>query len=220
MAIVQPSSGEAPQIPDGLYTLKILSATQGMRDNYEDKSILEPFLRVQVQVADTEDEEGKEIVLRTDMTLKWSAGGKFPASTLYLYANAFGVSPGPDMPFDTDLLVNRVAQGMVKTPPEGGWPAVVRDSLMPVKAVKGQPQPIDFSKMSLPQSQKAQEAPSEATPFDTAPLGDDLDLIQDEAKKIGYSMKEIIDVAQSEFGKKPADLDAAERDRFRIALGV
>ncbi len=220
MAIVSPG-GDAPQMDEGLYTFKIIETKQAVRQDDTFGKAGEPVLEVYCEMADTEDEDGNPIVLRPIVALKFSQGGKFQPSTLFLLAKAAGVLPPEGQPFDTDLLEGRVMQGMVRQE-EGKWPRIEPKSLMPVKAVKGQPVPIDFSKMSLPQSQKAQEAPSEGAdataPWDIDPNA--VATIIEQARAIGFSPKEIIDVAQSEFGKKPAELTAEERDRFRIALGV
>ncbi len=84
------------------------------------------------------------------------------------------------------------------------WPKIVPESLMPVKAVKGQPVPADIPP---PWDDGTEEVKALAP-------------IIEEARAIGFSMKEIIDVAQSEFGKKPDALSDEEIDRFQVALGV
>lgn len=142
MAIVEEGSGEAPVIDDGLYELTVVSAITGIRegpDKYNPEVVDAPIVHVNMAVGGTEDEEGKPIVLRSTMNLKFSRGGSYPPSTLFLYAQAFGVAPPQGTPFDTDWLVGKKAQGMVRTEEEGKWPKVINESLIPVKKNGGTP---------------------------------------------------------------------------------
>lgn len=134
MAVVPESSGEAPKIKDGPYSLTVVSAITGIRegpDKYNPEIVDAPIVHINMAVGGTRDEDGNEIVLRSTMNLKFSRGGSYPPSTLYLYARAFGVVPEVGELFDTDWLVGKKAQGMVRTDKEGTWPKVVNESLVP-----------------------------------------------------------------------------------------
>ncbi len=136
MAIVEEGSGEAPVIADGPYTLTVVSAITGIRegpDKYNPEIVDAPIVHVNVAVGDLVDEDDKPIVLRSTMNLKFSRGGTYQPSTLYLYAVGFGVCPPEGTPFDTDWLKGKQATGIVKTEKEGKWPAVVAESLIPAK---------------------------------------------------------------------------------------
>lgn len=208
MAIAEPSTGDAPEIEDGLYELTCVNVS----DPFEEKDFagtkMIKKVRIFMQVHGTDDGEGNEVVLDPKVNLKWSPGGDYPASTLYLYATALCGPQDPDIAFDTDNLKRKSAKGMIKTE-AGKWPRIEPKSLLPIK--KG----------------KATASAIEDVPFDTEPplrdaLADAAALatIVDEAKKIGFSMKEITDVCQSEFNKPMKELTAEERERFRKALGV
>lgn len=125
MAYVAPGTGEAPVIEDGLYEVTCVGLEElEMADEYSNG---EPRakLKVKLQVHGTDDGDGKEVILDPLMNLKWSAGGKYPASTLFTYATAFCGPQNGDIGFDTDTLKGKKAQALIQTEP-GKWPKVTQ----------------------------------------------------------------------------------------------
>lgn len=125
MAIVQPGTGEAPVIEDGLYEVTCIDLEElEMADEYSNGE-LRPKVKVRLQVHGTDDGDGNDVVLDPLMNLKWSAGGKYPASTLFTYATAFCGPQDGNFPFDTDDLMDKKAQALIQTEP-GKWPKVTQ----------------------------------------------------------------------------------------------
>ena len=197
MAIVNEGSGDIPNVDAGLYTFKIVKTKSDVRQDDTFGNAGDPVLEIYCELADVVDEEGEPIVLRPIVNLKFSRGGKFQPSTLYLFAKAAGVAPPEGQPFDTDLLEGRVLQGMVQQE-EGKWPRIEPKSLMPVK-VKAM-------------SQKAQEAPSEAAvPWQEDVV--DADTVSAWWKDIlgqGFERKAIVDLSKEMFERLPGELSADE----------
>jgi hypothetical protein len=218
MTIVEEGSGEAPEIEDGLYDLTVISAVTGIRegpDKYNPEIIDAPIVHINMAVGDYVDEDGKPIVLRSTMNLKFSRGGSYPPSTLYLYAVAFGVCPAQGTPFDTDWLQGKKAQGMIRTEEEGKWPRVVNESLIPAK--KGSAQKA---------ATKPQEARQAAEPPFDVDDDDDAKALSSwwaETRKQGITRAQVNEMSQALFeGKLPAELEPPGRAHLmeQLLIGV
>ena len=206
MAIAEPSTGDAPEIEDGLYDITCVDVSEPFEElDFNGKKMISK-VRIFFQVHGTDDGEGNEYVLDPKVNLKWSPGGTYPASTLFLYATALCGPQDGDIPFDTDNLKGKSARATIKTE-AGKWPRI--SDLMAPK--KGKAAPVDDTPFDTDDKPPLKDALAEAAA---------LAAIVDEAKAIGFSMKEITDVATSTFGKPPKDLTADEREQFRKALGV
>lgn len=210
MAIVEEGSGEAPQISDDMYTLTVVSAITGIRegpDKYNPEIVDAPIVHINTAVGDLKDDDGNPIVLRSTMNLKFSRGGTYQPSTLYLFAVAFGVCPEPGTPFDTDWLKGKKARGMVRTEKEGTWPKVIPESLIPMPKTKAVETP-PFDAPSVPVG--GAEPPLADALAEAAALTDWTESLHVH----GYSTKELIDHAMSKYQKPLKDLTAAQRDEL------
>ncbi len=208
MAIVQPGSGDVPEVAPGLYTFRIIDTEQDVRQDSDFGKAGDPILKIYCELADVADDEGAPIVLRPIVALKFSQGGKYQPSTLYLYAKAAGVLPKEGQPFDTDLLEGRVLQGMVQQE-EGKWPRIEPKSLMPVKAVKGQPVGLDTAELNRRiDAQKAADTP----PWEGEIVASDLvSTWWKERLDEGFQRKAIVDLCKEMFsGRVPGELNAEE----------
>lgn len=209
MTIVEEGSGEAPVIEDNMYTLTVVSAVTGIRegpDKFNPEVVDAPIVHINTALEGTADDEGNPIILRSTMNLKFSRGGTYQPSTLFLFAQAFGVVPEVGTPFDTDWLKGKKARGMVRTGTEGKWPKVIPESLIPMpkaSGVKAPTSPVEGAEPPL--SDALAEAAALANWFE-------------EIKSIGYSTKEILDRATGKYGKTPKDMTAAERDALAKEL--
>ncbi len=205
MSVVSPSTGDAPEVEDGLYTLRILRHEDAVRSNDDEYDPGAPIVKVYVALEDTDDGEGNEIILRPIMNRKWSAGGKYPASTLYLYAKAFGVAGDPKEAFDTDWLDGARARGMVKTETVGGWPKIEAKSLLPM---------VKRGAQSAPR--KAQEAAPASLPGEDASLAAQADANALasfwEAAETEADRGTVSEMADTMFGKTVSKLTTSERD--------
>ena len=216
MSLVEESKGTAPQIPDGVYTFQITDVIDGIRQSDTFGKAGEPTVTLRCLIMGILNEEGEDVYLDPLLARKFSRGGKYQPSNLYLFAKGAGVVPPEGYPFDTDLLNGRVLMGKIETE-VGKWPKVVPEALMPVKAVKGQPVPL---------GQKAQEAPSEGADAPPWAEGDALAeaeaLAQWFASLISLNLKrdDIVDAALDVFGKPPKNLTAAEREQLGKSLRV
>ena len=219
MALVEEGSGEAPIIEDNMYTLTVVSAVVGIRegpDKFNPEVVDAPIVHINTALEGTEDDEGNPIVLRSTMNLKFSRGGTYQPSTLFLFAQAFGVVPDVGTPFDTDWLKGKKARGMVRTETEGKWPKVIPESLIPMPKGNGRNAPSAVQEARQPSN-------VDDVPFDTVPaLADQLAEAAalanwfEEVKGIGYTTKEILDHCKAQYdGRLPKDLTADER----VALG-
>lgn len=116
MSVIQPGgSGDAPEIPDGLYTATIKAVKDITLDQPDTFGNQE---KVEIQVAFT-DIDGEAQTLEPRVNRKW--GEK---ATLFSIAMACGIDVGPHEPFDTEQLVGRKVNVLVETPDEGKWPRV------------------------------------------------------------------------------------------------
>jgi hypothetical protein len=211
MAIAEPSTGDAPEIEDGMYNLTCTDVSDPFEEMDFNGQKKIKKVRIFIQVHGTDDGEGGEVTLDPKVNLKWSSGGDYPPSTLYLYATALCGPQDGDIPFDTDNLKGKSCQGMIKTE-AGKWPRIEPKSLLPLKKGKG----IDFSK--LPIASNAAKVESDDVPFETdaSPLNAWLDAM----KGVGFSTKEIIDLCKSRFEKMPKDLSDLERGLLSTEYGA
>lgn len=132
MAIAEPSTGDAPEIEDGLYDMTCTDVSDPFEEmDFNGKKKIKK-VRIFLQVHGTDDGEGNEVTLDPKVNLKWSAGGDYPPSTLFLFATALCGPQDPDVGFDTDNLKNKSCQGMIKTE-TGKWPRIEPKSLLPLK---------------------------------------------------------------------------------------
>ena len=125
MPVVQPSvGGKAPELEDGLYAVTCIGVDAKVVENdpYGNNEKLEFHL----QLDDKLDEEGEAIVLDPRINLKWNE-----KSTLYKYAQAFGLNAQPNEPFNTDAFKGKRARALIQTETAGNWPRV--KDLMPIK---------------------------------------------------------------------------------------
>lgn len=116
MSVIQPGgSGDAPEIPDGLYTATI----KGVKDiTLDQPDTFGNQEKVEIQVA-FRDVDGNDQTLEPRVNRKW--GEK---ATLFSIAMACGLDIGPHEAFDTEELVGRKVNVLVETPDEGKWPRV------------------------------------------------------------------------------------------------
>lgn len=125
MPVVEPSVGDVPIIEDDLYDFTILGTEVTEKADKFSGGKKVKKLRVSMQMHGTDDGEGNELVLDPLINLKWSAGGDYPASTLYLLATAVCGPQDPDIPFNTDTLDGKKGRASVKTDKPGEtWPRV------------------------------------------------------------------------------------------------
>ncbi len=130
MAVVEPGTGDVPVIEDNIYDVTCIDTEElEMVDKYSDGQKRKK-IKVHLQVHGTDDGEGHEIVLDPLLNLKWSSGGNYPASTLYMYAVALCGPQDGDVAFDTDNLKGKKARALIRTEEPGTWPKV--KEIMPV----------------------------------------------------------------------------------------
>lgn len=197
MPTIEPSATAAPEIEDGLYVATWLDAEEKYveADAFGKNHKLEIHLEVDLGNGQTE---------KLDPLVNWAWSER---ATLYKFALGFGGVVDLGSAFDTDDMKGKQAQVLIKTDAEkSAWPKVVD-----VIAIK-----------------KGKAAPAnEETPFDTAaPALDALaaakalaDFVEG-AKAIGYTAKEIGDLATGQFGKPLKDLTLEERDQLGTSMGV
>lgn len=228
LAIVEEGSVEAPIIDDGLYGLTVVSAVVGIRegpDRYNPEVIDAPIVHINMALNNTRDGEGNPIVLRSTMNLKFSRGGSYPPSTLFLYAKAFGVLPPQGSPFDTDWLVGQTAQGMIRTEEAGKWPKVINESLMPAKKGSTQKAPAVVSPVAPPPAIDPDDIPFSRDPEPPTPA----------AVAVGGYIPELLNAIANRHGQEakiaaltvmarfydtqiPAKLDAGQRAEYVAML--
>ncbi len=210
MPIVPVSTGKTkPKIPDGNYTFQITDAAQSVWQSDKFGHAGEPNLTLSCLIMGVLDEDGEDIYLDPQMSLKYKPVGKTPPSTLYLYAKAAGVLAEPGEPFNTDALVGRVLSGNITTEGED-WPKIEPKSLMPSKTA------------ARAIAQKEQGAPSEgAVPWESAETGvDDLATWRTKLIDVGYTPAEIANHSKAAYDRLPADLTPIEREELAKSLGV
>ena len=120
MAIVNPSSGEVPEVADGLYMATIVKVTPISLDVADQFGKKEKF-----EISLEFDVDGEVITLDPRVNQAWSE-----KATLFLIAQAAGLDPDPSEAFDTDDLLER--QVNILTEQESGkWPRVKAWSKVP-----------------------------------------------------------------------------------------
>ena len=212
MAIAEPSTGDAPEIEDGLYEVTCVDVSDPFEElDFNGKKQIKK-VRIFLQVHGTDDGEGNEIILDPKVNLKWAPGGNYPPSTLFTFATAMCGPQDPDIPFNTDNLLQKSARATIKTEP-GKWPKV--SDMMPLKK--------NGARAPAP-SPTVDDAPfdTDDKPTLTDSLAEGVALSEwfESVKAIGYTPKEILDHAQGKYGKAPKDLTQAERDELSQELGV
>src|SRR5262245_57027834 len=100
MPVVQPSSGEVPEIPDGAYPALITAAKAISLEVADQFGKTE---KIDISV-DLEVDGGIE-TLNPRVNQAWSE-----KAALFLIAEACGLNPNPSEPFDTDNLIGCTAQ--------------------------------------------------------------------------------------------------------------
>jgi hypothetical protein len=204
MAIAEPSTGDAPEIEDGLYEVTCTGVSDPFEEmDFNGKKKIKK-VRIFLQVHGTDDGEGNEEMLDPKVNLKWSPGGNYPPSTLYVFATAFCGPQDGDVAFDTDNLINKRARATIKTEP-GKWPKVT--DMMALKK-NGQSAPTAAQEARQPTN-------VDDVPFDTGEPSTGASTINawlDSMKAVGFNTKEIIDLCKSRFEKLPRDLSDLERD--------
>ena len=207
MSIVEESKGTAPSIPDGVYTFQITDVIDGIRQSDTFGKAGEPTVTLRCLIMGIMNEEGEDVYLDPLLARKFSRGGKYQPSNLYLFAKGAGVVPPEGHPFDTDLLKDKMMTGMIVTE-EGKWPKFVLESLKPAgKAIKGQPVAADDTAPWVDPIDSLAEAEALAEWFD--------DLIA-----VNIKRKDIVDSALDLYGKPPRDLSAAEREQLAKSLSA
>jgi hypothetical protein len=124
MAVVEPGSGDVPVIEDDTYDLTCIDVEEVTQADKYAGGAMRKKLKVYVKVHGTDDGEGNEIVLDPLVNLKWSSGGDYPASTLYLIAVALCGPQDGEVPFDTDNLKGKRGRGVIMTDAPGTWPKI------------------------------------------------------------------------------------------------
>ena len=191
------------KIPVGSY---IATCTGIIEDAIPESQYNPDIYRFLFDVDGKKDDEGNQAT--TDAI---SSRALSPKSKLWDWLVAFGLNPQVGKTIDLEGVIGRKV--MIVVEQNGEYTRVGK--LVPLPEGMAQPAPAAIEPDEVPW------ADDKPTPLaDALAEASALATIVDEAKKIGFSMKEIIDVAQSEFGKPPKDLTAEERDRFQKALGV
>lgn len=113
MAIVNPSSGEVPEVADGLYMATIVAVKEIHLD------VADQFGKTEkIEISIELDVDGEVVTLDPRVNQAWSE-----KATLFLIAQAAGLDPDPSEAFDTDDLLER--QVNVLTEQEAGkWPRI------------------------------------------------------------------------------------------------
>lgn len=193
------------KIPVGSY---IATCTGIIEDAIPESQYNPDIYRFLFDVDGKKDDEGNQAT--TDAI---SSRALSPKSKLWDWLVAFGLNPQVGKTIDLEGVIGRKV--MIVVEQNGEYTRVGK--LVPLPEGMAQPAP---STSSEPDDVPWNEGGTKPPLADALAEASALATIVDEAKKIGFSMKEIIDVAQSEFGKPPKDLTAEERDRFQKALGV
>ena len=130
--VVEPSSGEVPEVPDGLYTATITAVTPIVLDQPDQFGKTE-----KLEVSLEFDVDGEAVTLDPRVNRAWSE-----KSTLFLIAQASGLDVNPAQAFDTDDLLNRQVNILTEQE-EGKWPRVKAWSRVAKRAAaKAAPAPV------------------------------------------------------------------------------
>ena len=120
MAIVNPSSGEVPEVPDGLYMATIVKVTPISLDTPDQFGKTE-----KLEISLEFDVDDEVVTLDPRVNQAWSE-----KATLFLIAQAAGLDPDPSEAFDTDDLLERQVNILTEQEP-GKWPRVKAWSKVP-----------------------------------------------------------------------------------------
>lgn len=129
MTVVQPSSGEMPDIPDGLYPAKIVKVKEVTLEQPDQFGKTE-----KIEISIDIDIDGEIETLDPRLNRSWSE-----KATLFKVAQAAGLDPDPYEPFDTDQLLNKSLRVTVKQE-EGKWPRVTEWMKASQPRRRGEPQ--------------------------------------------------------------------------------
>ena len=206
MAVVVPGTGDTPVIEDGLYEVTCIDTEELMMVDKFSGGKERAKIKLHLQVHGTDDGEGEEVIIDPLLNLKWSSGGDWPASTLYLYAVALCGPQDGDVAFDTDNLKGKTATALTRTETAGAWPKV--KEIMPLKkGVKNAPtQHVSNGK---PLAEAGIDALTEAQA---------LAAWFDAVKAHGYTPKEIGDHSVAKYQRQVSQLTASERDALALEL--
>ena len=140
MSVVEPSSGDVPEIPNGLY-LATIASVKDIELDTPDKFGKTAKVEISVEF----DVDGEIQTLDPRVNRAWSE-----KATLFLIAQAAGLDPDPFEPFDTDLLLDRQVN-ILTDQEEGKWPRVKTWSR------------VQSRKAAKPAQKPAGEAPARST---------------------------------------------------------
>lgn len=118
--VVQPSSGDVPEIADSLYTATIRgykAITLEQPDQFGKTEKIELNLELDV--------DGEVVKLDPRVNQAWSE-----KATLFIVAQAAGLDPDPYEAFDIDMLLGRQVNVLTEQEP-GKWPRVKAWSRVP-----------------------------------------------------------------------------------------
>ncbi len=125
MAIIQPSAGKAPVIDDDIYEVVCLSVIEKHLETADEFGKSDK-LDFKIELVGEVDEDGEPVTLDPRCNRAWSE-----RSTLFKWAQAFGLDPDPLQPIDTDRFVGLHVRADIRTESEGKWPKVVAFSPLP-----------------------------------------------------------------------------------------
>lgn len=194
------------KVPVGSF---VATCTGLIEDTIENSQYNPEVYRFYFDVVGKKDEEGNQMTTDAISSRAFS-----PKSKLWGWLEAFGLTPEVGKVMDLESVIGR--QVMIVVKQHGEYTRV--EELVPLPEGMGQPTPDIIDKFAAADGVTREQEVSSLS--DALADAAELATIVDEAKKIGFSMKEITDVCQSEFNKPMKELDATERDRFRKALGV
>ena len=120
MPTVHPSSGDIPEVPDGLYIATIVAIKEVTLDVPDKFGKSEKF-----EISIEFDVDGEVVTLDPRVNQAWSE-----KATLFLIAQAAGLDPDPSEAFDTDDLLERQVNILTEQEP-GKWPRVKAWSKVP-----------------------------------------------------------------------------------------
>lgn len=128
--VVRPSSGEVPELEDGLYTATIMNVKQvklDQPDAYGKTEKLEISLEIEV--------DGEIVSLDPRVNIAWSE-----KATLFKVAQAAGLDPDPFDSFDVEKLVGQKLKVLTEQE-EGRWPRVTQWQRVPARKVRRTQEP-------------------------------------------------------------------------------
>ena len=193
MPIVEPSTGKAPQIDNGLYIVICKEIKEVTVDNDQFGNF--DKLEVTLEFEDLLAPDGGPQTLEPRINKKWNE-----KATLFKWAVAFGLDVSPAEPIDTDLLIDRKAQALVETAEEGGWPRVTKLTALPKKGGMA----------------AVREAAKPKEDDGLTPSANDDEMIAwwKVTREMGVARDKVLAISQASFGDIPGNLSAAEREQL------